>query len=296
MAPEILLLGANGQVGWELRRSLAPVGRITAFSRAELDLSILDDLVRVVREAKPSIIVNAAAYTAVDKAEVDQDMAFRVNAEAPEALASEAKRLGALLVDYSTDYVFDGALERPYLESDSPNPLSAYGRSKLAGLRAIEASGCRHLIFRVSWIYGAYGTNFVKTILRLANERSELNVVADQVGAPTPADLVADVTAQSLAALEHGKGEEGVYHLAPAGRTSWHGFARAIVDETRALGVPLKLSAQDIQPITTAEYPLPVLRPANSVLDTEKLRKTFGFHFPEWREPLSRILREILGK
>jgi len=296
MAPEILLLGANGQVGWELRRSLAPIGRVTALSRAELDLSDLDGVMRAVRAANPAIIINAAAYTAVDKAEAEQATAHRLNAELPAILASEAKRVGSLLVDYSTDYVFDGTLERPYVEEDTPNPLSIYGRSKLEGLRAIQQTGCRHLVFRVSWVYGAHGANFVKTILRLARERSELRVVADQVGAPTPADLIADVTAQCLAALSRGYGEEGLYHLAPTGKTSWHGFSQTIVAEARKLGESLALDEGVIHPISTEDYPLPAVRPPNSVLDTTKLKATFGLHLPEWNASLPRIVQEILGK
>ncbi|MGE0081081.1 MAG: dTDP-4-dehydrorhamnose reductase [Thiohalomonadaceae bacterium] len=294
MAPDILLLGANGQVGWELRRALAPLGRVIPLTRTEVDFSRIDDLIQAVRRTRPAIIVNAAAYTAVDKAESDEGTATRLNAMVPEALADEARRLGALLVDYSTDYVFDGTLDRPYLETDAPAPLGVYGRSKLAGLRAVEASGCRHLVFRVSWVYGVHGANFVKTILRLARERRELRVVADQIGAPTPADLIADVTAHALAALARGRGVEGVYHLAPAGQTSWHGFAKAIVAEAAALGVPLALTASDVHPIATADYPTAARRPANSLLNTAKLRTGFGFHLPEWVEPVPRILREMI--
>lgn len=296
MAPDILLLGANGQVGWELRRSLAPVGRLTALGRAELDVSVLDDVVRTIRAAKPSIIVNAAAYTAVDQAEEEQQKAFRVNAALPEVLAGEAKCSGALLVDYSTDYVFDGTLDRPYTETDPTNPLSTYGRSKLAGLRAIEASGCRYLVFRVSWVYGTRGPNFVRTILRLARQRTELRVVADQVGSLTPADLIADVTAQVIMAQTRGQGADGTYHLAPRGQTSWYGVAHAIVAEARRLGEPLKLSEEGIQPVTSDEYSASARRPANSVLDTGKLRAAYRVHLPAWEEALPRLISEMMDR
>lgn len=293
MAPKILLLGANGQVGWELRRSLLTVGQITAYSRAQCDLADPDGLVKTVREVRPDVIVNAAGYTAVDKAEGEPELAMRINAEAPGLLADEVKKLGGLYVDYSTDYVFDGTKAGAYIETDAPNPLNVYGLSKLEGLRAIERSGCRHLVFRVSWVYGTHGANFVTTILRLAKEREELNVVGDQIGAPTPATLIADVTAHAILMLQSGKGDEGIFHLTPASETSWHGLAREVVAQASAAGIDLLLSTDNIRPITTAEYPTGARRPTNSRLDTSKLSSTFGLHLPSWQEPLEKIIKEI---
>lgn len=293
MVPEILLLGGNGQVGWELSRALVTVGNVHAVTRRECDVSDLAAVRTMVRSLRPAIIVNATAYTAVDKAESEPAQAQLINAALPELLAAEAKHSGALLVDYSTDYVFDGNKSSAYIESDAPGPLGVYGQTKLDGLRAIEASGCRHLVLRVSWVYAARGSNFLRTILRLAREREQLNVVADQFGAPTPAELIADVTAQCLLLLRHGKGAEGVYHLAPAGETSWHGFASAIVREAQAAGLALRLSPESIRAITTAEYPTAAKRPANSRLDTHKIRSTFGLALPSWESPLLRIIREI---
>src|SRR5512139_1311737 len=292
MVPEILLLGANGQVGWELSLSLSTIGNVHAVSRHECDVSDPAALRALLRNQRPSIIVNAAAYTAVDKAEAEAEKARVINVEVPALLANEAKANGALLIDYSTDYVFDGNKNGAYLESDTTAPLSIYGQTKLDGLRAIEASGCRHLVFRVSWVYAARGGNFLRTILRLAREREQLNVVADQVGAPTPAELIADVTAQCLMLLRNGKGNEGVYHLAPAGETTWHGFASAIVREAQAAGIALKLSPDHIRAITTAEYPTAAKRPVNSRLDTTKIQTTFGIALPAWESALPRIIRE----
>jgi dTDP-4-dehydrorhamnose reductase len=292
MAPEILLLGGNGQVGWELSRALATVGNVYTVTRKECDVSDIATIRAMVRSVRPAIIVNATAYTAVDKAESEQAQARLINVAVPEVLADEAKSSGALLIDYSTDYVFDGSKRSAYIESDAPGPLGVYGQTKLDGLRAIEASGCRHLVFRVSWVYAARGNNFLRTILRLAREREQLSVVADQFGAPTPAELIADATAQCLMLLQHGKGAEGVYHLAPAGETTWHGFASAIVSEAQAAGITLKLPAENIRAITTAEYPTAAKRPANSRLDTHKIRSTFGIALPAWESALPRIIRE----
>ncbi|MGK2915719.1 MAG: dTDP-4-dehydrorhamnose reductase [Porticoccaceae bacterium] len=296
MATDILLLGAQGQVGWELCRALAPVGRINAIGRSQCDLTDVDAVVELIRSRRPDLVVNAAAYTAVDRAETEPALAMRINAELPAVLAAEAKRLGALLVDYSTDYVFDGGKTTPYVEIDETNPGNVYGRSKLAGLRAIEASGCRHLVFRVSWVYGARGANFLKTMLRLAGERTELRVVADQIGSPTSAEFIADVTAQTLSLLGRGKGDEGVFHLAPAGETAWHGFACAIVEEARMAGAKLALGAAHIVPITAAEYPLPAARPPNSRMDCGKLVRTFGLHLPHWADALPRIVEEAVAR
>ncbi len=297
---KILLTGKNGQVGFELQRALAPLAEIVAVGHAECDLAQPDALRRLIREVAPQIIVNAAAYTAVDKAEVEPALAQAINADAPGLLGEEAKRLGALVVHYSTDYVFDGRKAGFYTEDDAPNPLNVYGRSKLAGERALIASGARHLIFRTSWVFGAHGGNFVKTILRLAAERDTLRVVADQFGAPTSAALIADVTAQILGQYiracrpASADFDYGLYHLAAAGRISWHEYAQEIVRAALAAGRPLRLRPEDVQAIATADYPLPAKRPANSCLDTAKLRKTFGLVLPDWRQGLHHVLAQII--
>ena len=287
----ILLTGKNGQVGWELQRTLQPVGKVAAFSHAGLDLADAAAIRSKLDEVRPDVIVNAAAYTAVDKAESEPELAHEVNAVAPALLAQEAARRGALLIHYSTDYVYDGAKAAPYVESDKTNPLGAYGRSKLAGEEGIRASGCDHLIFRTSWVYAARGANFLRTILRLAAEREELRIVMDQVGAPTWARLIAEATAlalrQALAERRHGRFESGLFHLACAGETSWHGFASAIVANRRGLRV------KTVTPITTAEYPLPAPRPANSRLNTGAFRARFGLALPDWRDGLSLCLEEL---
>ena len=287
----ILLAGRNGQVGWELQRTLQPVGKVTAVGHAELDLADAAAVRRKLDEVRPDVIVNAAAYTAVDKAESEPEQANAVNAAAPALLAQEAARRGALLIHYSTDYVYDGAKAAPYVETDPTNPLGAYGRSKLAGEEGIRASGCDHLIFRTSWVYAARGANFLRTILRLAAEREELRIVMDQVGAPTWARLIAEATAlalrQALAERRHGRFESGLFHLACAGETSWHGFASAIVASRSGLRV------KTVTPITTADYPLPAPRPANSRLDTSAFRARFGLALPDWRDGLSLCLEEL---
>jgi dTDP-4-dehydrorhamnose reductase len=272
----ILLTGANGQVGWELRQTLAPVGEVVAVNRAQLDLQDAARIAAAVREAKPDFIVNAAAYTAVDKAESERDTAFAVNAVAPGVLAEEAKRAGALLAHYSTDYVFDGAKPAPYVEDDEPGPLNAYGASKLAGERAIAASGCRYLILRTSWVYGPRGSNFMLTMLRLARERSELRVVDDQTGAPTSSLAIARATAQLLP-----RGAEGLFHMTASGATTWCGFARAILQQA-GIGTP-------VVPIATADYPTPARRPRNSRLDCSRLRADFGVALASWEEQLAEV-------
>lgn len=292
----ILLLGRDGQVGWQLQRSLAPHGRVVACSRGECDLSDLDGLRARVRAERPQVIVNAAAYTAVDKAEGEPAAAMRVNAEAPGILAEEAGRLGALLVHYSTDYVYDGGKPAPYVETDATAPQSVYGRSKLAGEDAIRAAGCRSLIFRTSWVFGARGGNFVKTILRLAAERDSLGVVGDQVGAPTPAALIATVTGVALALLRQGRtmaaGEQRLYHLCSGRPVSWHEFARTIVGIAGVMpGFSLRLTPEAIRSIATAEYPLPARRPANSRLDCSRLEADFGLRMPDWEPYLARMLQ-----
>ena len=294
---KILLLGSNGQVGWELQRSLAPLGEVLALGRAgdgELsgDLSRPADLVATVRRLKPDVIVNAAAYTAVDKAESEPELARTINAEAVACLGGEAAALDAWLVHYSTDYVFDGSGDRPWREDDATGPMSVYGSTKLAGEEAIRASGCRHLLLRTSWVYAARGGNFARTMLRLAAERERLTVIDDQVGAPTGAELIADVSAHVLRSALREPGLSGTYHLAAAGETSWHGYARFVIDEAHALGLALKVT--DIAPIPTSDYPTPARRPLNSRLDTSRLRERFGLVLPDWRSGVRRMLREVL--
>lgn len=293
----LLLLGKNGQVGWELQRSLLPLGTVTARGR-DADLLDLDGLRALIRDLKPSAIVNAAAYTAVDRAESEPDLARRINRDAPAVLAEEAARLDAWLVHYSTDYVFDGTGAGAYAETDATAPLNVYGRTKRDGEEAIAASGCRHLIFRTSWIHGAHGGNFIKTMLRLAAERPALRVVADQIGTPTGAELVADVTAHALRrAMDRNDGHlSGVYHLAAAGETSWRDFAVLVLAEAQKLGLPMKASPETVEAIGTSDYPTPAKRPANSRLDTKKLRKAFGIHLPPWQAPVQRVVAELVGQ
>jgi len=287
--PHILLIGKIGQVGWELRRTLAPMGRITCVDFPEIDLTSGDSIRRWVHETRPDIVLNAAAYTAVDKAESEPDKAMRINGEAPGILAEEAKKAGALLVHYSTDYVFDGAKTSPYIETDSPNPLGVYGRSKLAGDEAVRAVGGAHLIFRLCWVYGARGQNFLLTIMRLAREREKLRVVADQVGCPTWSRVIAETTAQALrqaVAAGHWDALSGTYHLASSGVTSWQGFAQAIVNLMPAQGKKCAV----VEAISTPEYPTPAKRPAYSVLACAKLERIFGLRLPHWEESLKQVL------
>ncbi len=288
----ILLTGANGQVGWELQKALAPLGHVVALAREQLDLSQADEIRKVVRAHAPAIIVNPAAYTAVDKAESEPDLAMAVNGIAPGVFAEEAKRLGALLIHYSTDYVFDGNKSTAYLETDTPNPQSVYGRTKLAGEDAIRMVGGRHLILRTSWVYGVHGGNFAKTMLRLAKERDELRVVADQFGAPTWARLLATSTARILQ-RDVDAGSSGVYHLTAGGRTSWHQYAEEVVRLARQYDVSLANKALTIHPIATHEYPVPAKRPANSVLATDKIREAFGLTLPQWQDDLAACVREL---
>ncbi|MNO89192.1 dTDP-4-dehydrorhamnose reductase [compost metagenome] len=293
----IRLLGANGQVGWELRRSLAPLGELIACDRQQCDLSDLQQLAERVRTEKPDIIVNAAAHTAVDKAESDAANARRVNAEAVAVLAAAAHDLDALLVHYSTDYVFDGSGSAPFEEESATGPLNVYGQTKLEGEQDIRNSRCRHLIFRTGWVYAARGSNFARTMLRLAKEREELKVVADQIGAPTSAELIADVTALILHRLQHDADlaahAQGTYHLVASGETSWHGYAQFIVREAIRLGIALRTRPEHILPIGTAEYPLPARRPANSRLCNRKLQRTFGLTLPHWEYHVLRMLEEL---
>ncbi len=297
----ILLLGKDGQVGWQLQRSLAALGPLLACGRGECDLADAAQLRALVRRVRPALIVNASAYTAVDKAEAEPELAHLINAVAPGVLAEEAAALGSLLLHYSTDYVYDGRQGGAYVESAATNPQSVYGRSKLAGEEAIRAVGGKSLIFRTSWVFGARGGNFVKTILRLAREKESLNVVDDQIGAPTPAELIADVSALVLAMLRNGqrleKGENRLYHLAAAGPLSWCEFARTIVALAGELSdAPLRLQPAAIRPITTAEYPTPAVRPANSRLDCSRLENDFGLQLPGWQPFLRRTLMLLAGK
>lgn len=285
----ILLTGIHGQVGRELLRALQPLGEVIAFDRPALDLAQPDRIRASVRGAKPGIIVNPAAYTAVDKAESEPELALAINGAAPGILAEEARRLGALLVHFSTDYVFDGAKPEPYVESDVAAPLNSYGRSKLAGERAIEATGCRHLIFRTCWVYGLRGRNFLRTMLRLAAERDELAVVADQFGAPTWARLIAEATALALA--RH-TGQQGIYHLAAAGATSWHGFAEAIVARAHRTG--LLAGQPPVRRLASTEYPTPAARPANSRLDCTRLERDFSLRLPDWETQLELCLDDAM--
>ena len=292
----ILLLGKDGQVGWQLQRSLAPHGEVIACGRAECDLTDIDRLRSLVRQLKPSVIVNASAYTAVDRAESEPELAMRVNAEAPGVLAEEVARLGALLIHYSTDYVYDGFKREPYVESDPTNPQSVYGRSKLAGETAIRASGAKSVIFRTSGVFGARGENFVKTILRLARERETLNVVTDQIGSPTPAALIATVSGVVLAMLRQGQGmnreQQRLYHLCCGRPVSWHEFARTIVGRARAMpGFDLRLAPEAIVGIPGSQYPTAAVRPANSRLDCSRLERDFGLLMPDWEPYLARMLQ-----
>jgi dTDP-4-dehydrorhamnose reductase len=286
----ILLTGKNGQVGLELARVLAPLGTLHAHDRSTLDLANPDALRAACRGLKPDLIVNAAAYTAVDKAESESDLARAINARAPGVLAEEAKRLGAVLVHYSTDYVFDGTKRTPYVETDRTNPINEYGRSKLAGEQAIGAVGCKHLIFRTSWVYGPRGKNFLLTMLALAKTRDELRIVDDQHGAPTTSRFLAEATVTALRAIPAQGISSGIYHMTPSGETTWRRFASAIFE--RAARRPGFRSPRVI-PIASSEYPTPARRPAYSVLATERLRSTFGVEAPTWETLLGECLDEL---
>lgn len=317
----ILLLGKDGQVGTELRRTLLPLGHVIAIGRRELNLEDLSGLNDLLNTYQPTIIVNAAAYTAVDKAESDKETAFLINAELVTVLADYAYKHNALLVHYSTDYVFDGKKTEAYLETDKVNPLSVYGASKQAGEQAITQSGCNHLIFRTSWVFSANGKNFIKTILRLAKEQDSLRIVADQYGTPTSAELIADVTAlaisryqlfchpregadPSLSCLINNPKNEfptplrqqlsnGIYHLTAAGQTSWHDLACYAVNKARNNGMQLKLSSSQIKPINTEEYPLPAMRPGNSTLNINALSNALDLHIPDWSIYVDRLINQL---
>ena len=296
---KILLLGKNGQVGWELQRALAPLGEVVALdfdSPAPLsaDFSRPESLAATVRAVAPQIIVNAAAHTAVDKAESEPDFARLLNAASPAVLAREAKTLGAWLMHYSTDYVFDGSGSTPWLEDSPTGPLSVYGATKLEGEDAIRASGCKHLILRTSWVYAARGGNFAKTMLKLAKERDALNVIDDQIGSPTGADLLADLTAHALRAVLQHPELAGTYHAVAQGETSWHGYARHVIEFARAAGQPIKVAPDAIHAVPTSAFPTPARRPANSRMNTHKLRTAFGLTLPPWQAGVERMLTEVL--
>lgn len=280
---KLLITGCNGQLGWELARTLAPLGEITATDRATLDLSKPETIAPILRALKPDVILNTAAYTAVDQAESERALATAINTTAPAILAEEARRSGALLVHYSTDYVFDGTKTRPYTESDTPNPLSIYGQTKLGGEQAIQASGCEHLILRTSWVYSSRGRNFLLTMLRLLREKPLLRVVDDQIGAPTSAQTLAEVTASILQRRQ--AGQSGLFHLTASGHTSWHGFAKLIVS---LAGPPYP----EVEPIPTSAYPTAAKRPLNSRLDCSNISAQFGLQMPDWE----RVAREVIAQ
>ncbi len=295
---KILLLGKGGQVGWELQRSLAPLGELVALDHDSLDFcgdfTRPEALAETVRALRPQLIVNAAAHTAVDKAESEPELARLVNATAPGVLAQEAHRLGAWLVHYSTDYVFDGSGQRPWTEVDTPAPLSVYGQTKWEGEQAIQAACERHLILRTSWVYAARGGNFAKTMLRLAQERELLTVIDDQVGAPTGAELLADATALAVRELARRPQLAGLYHLSAGGQSSWHGYAAHVIERARALRPDLPLKVREIRPVPSSAFPTAARRPHNSRLDTSRLQSAFGLHLPSWQQGVDRMLTEIL--
>ena len=294
----IVLTGANGQVGWELTSALSGSATLIACDRSRLDLSSPEGIAETIDDLRPDVIINAAAYTTVDKAESEEALAMTINAKAPATLAQAARRRNALLIHYSTDYVFDGRKPTPYVETDETGPLNVYGRSKREGEVAIRDSGADYLIFRTSWVYSARGNNFLKTMLRLAAEREQLRVVSDQTGAPTAARLLATCTARALlqAVLERHEGSfrSGLYHLSASGQTSWHGFASAIIAGARRRG--LRLKCRQIDAITTTEYPLPAARPANSRLDCNRFSQRFGQSLPDWTQDMALCLDEVLSR
>lgn len=295
---KIILLGKNGQVGWELQRSLAPLGELIALDRTTQDglcgdLADLAALEKTVLTIRPDVIVNAAAYTAVDQAELDAQNASVVNAKAPEFLAKLSKQLNALLIHYSTDYVFDGSGSPAWKEDDAKGPLSVYGQTKLDGEIGIQKSGCQHLIFRTSWVFSSKGNNFAKTMLRLASDREELNVIGDQVGAPTSAELIADVSAQAVRAVLSDNKKSGIYHLAASGEASWYEYACYVIEQAKLMGKSLKVSK--VSEIPSSDYTVSAERPLNSRLNCAKLRDTFGLHLPNWKTGVKRMLIETQG-
>ena len=299
---KIVLLGPDGQVGWELRRSLAPLGEVLALPRRlASDPSLCGDLTQAERLAdtlcalRPDVVVNAAAYTAVDKAESEPELAQRINALAPGAVAQVMAELGGWLLHYSTDYVFDGSGSTARAEDAPTGPLGVYGTTKLEGEELIRASGCQHLIFRTSWVYAARGGNFARTMLKLAQERDALKVIDDQIGAPTGADLLADLTAHAMRSVALQPQHGGTYHAVASGHTSWHGYATHVIENARSRGVPIRVAREAIAAVPTSAFPTPARRPANSRLDTQKLRNTFGLQLPDWQSGVDRMLAEVLG-
>lgn len=297
---KVLLFGKGGQVGWELQRSMSVLGEVVALDSdsAELcgDFTNLVGIAETVRAVKPDIIINAAAHTAVDKAESEPDLVRTINALAPNVLALEARKIGAWLVHYSTDYVFDGSGNRPWIETDDTAPLCVYGTTKLESELLIQKSGCKYLIFRTSWVYGARGGNFAKTMLRLATEKESLSVINDQIGAPTGADLLADVTVHALRRAMFNEELSGLYHLAAAGETTWHGYAGFVLEYAQRAGVKLKVLPEAIKPVATSAFPTAAKRPHNSRLDTQKLRRAFELEMPHWEMGVKRMLTEVLEK
>ena len=296
--PRIVLMGADGQVGWELRRSLMPLGTVFALTRSQCDLSKPETIPAIIQKIQPDVIINTAAYTAVDKAEEEEDIATTINCTAVGVIAKEVYKLNALLIHYSTDYVFDGTKDSPYTEDDVPNPLNAYGRSKLKGEKAIAESGCDHLVLRTTWVYASRSNNFLRTILKLAQERTELKIVADQVGAPTWARNIADATShilrQAIVEKMNSTFKSGIINLAASGETSWYGFAQTIVDQVRCVWPENMIAVRELTPIPTEAYPLPATRPKNSCLATDKLQKWFGIIMPEWKVALNCCIGEIV--
>jgi dTDP-4-dehydrorhamnose reductase len=296
---KILLFGKSGQVGWELQRSLAPLGEVIALDSGSQELcgdfTNLQGLAQTVRSVAPDIIVNAAAHTAVDKAESEPELVRTINALAAGVLAQEAKRINAWLIHYSTDYVFEGHGDKPWLETDATAPLNVYGATKLEGEQLIQQSGCKHLIFRTSWVYGARGGNFAKTMLRVAQEREKMNVINDQIGAPTGADLLADITAHAIRTAQHQPELSGLYNVVAAGATSWHGYASLVIEYARRAGIPLKVAPDAIKPVPTSAFPTAAKRPLNSRLDTSKLQHAFNLHLPQWQAGVERMLDEIMS-
>ncbi|OGA97390.1 MAG: dTDP-4-dehydrorhamnose reductase [Burkholderiales bacterium RIFCSPHIGHO2_12_FULL_61_11] len=297
---KILLLGKAGQVGWELQRSLAPLGELVALDRHDTDLcgdlANLQGLAATVRQVRPDLIVNAAAHTAVDKAESEPELARQINALAPGVLAHEAQKLGAWLVHYSTDYVFDGSGNQPWLESDRAAPLSVYGQTKLEGEQLIAANCSQHLIFRTSWVYAVRGGNFAKTMLRLAQQRERLSVIDDQWGAPTGAELLADVTAHAIRQVLQHPQDAGLYHLAAAGATTWHGYAKHVLAQSARSQEAIKIVAKEVLPVPASAFPTPAKRPHNSRLNTARLQATFGLVLPAWQQGVDRMLDEMFDR
>ena len=295
---KILLLGKNGQVGWELQRSLAPLGELIALDRHSQDLcgnmADLQGLAATVQSVRPDLIVNAAAYTAVDKAGSEPELARTINALAPGVLAQEASKLGAWLLHYSTDYVFDGSGAQPWLETDPPAPLSVYGQTKLEGEQLIQAACAKHLIFRTSWVYAARGGNFAKTMLRLGQERERLTVIDDQWGAPTGAELLADVSAHAIRQVLKHPQDAGLYHLTASGETTWNSYAKHVFAQAERANTAIKLIVKEVEAVPTSAFPTPARRPLNSRLDTGKLQATFGLYLPRWQQGVDRMLAETL--